>query len=135
MATNAAEALTPERKLYLMTNMMNGHALSNEEALEVWQEIDRLLALAREALTQEGRALELERRVKELEREATERGYAYLELRQNAEQERDDFARRCLEHMRLNLSTDGKGGYSLPEADTILAAVKADLAQKEHSHD
>jgi hypothetical protein len=95
----------------------------------------RLLALAREALTQEGRALELERRVKELEREATERGYAYLELRQNAEQERDDFARRCLEHMRLNLSTDGKGGYSLPEADTILAAVKADLAQKEHSHD
>jgi hypothetical protein len=52
-----------------------------------------------------------------------------------APMQRDDFARRCLEHMRLNLSTDGKGGYSLPEADTILAAVKADLAQKEHSHD
>jgi hypothetical protein len=39
--------MTPQRQLYLMTNMMNGHALTSEEALEVWTELDRLhIALA-----------------------------------------------------------------------------------------
>ena len=36
--------MTPKRQLYLMTNMMNGHALTSEEALEVWREVSRLRA-------------------------------------------------------------------------------------------
>lgn len=40
-------ALTPERQLYLMTNMMNEHALTVEESLEVWEEFNQMRSALR----------------------------------------------------------------------------------------